>query len=75
MPTATPTSTRVLNSALAHKIMSAKEAAALIQSGDQVGMGGFTGSGDPKAVPVELARRIAEPNFRGQKFRVRSEEN
>jgi succinyl-CoA:acetate CoA-transferase len=69
MTTVTPTSVRVLNPTLAGKIMSAEEAAALIRSGDQVGMSGFTGSGYPKAVPVELAR-IAEVNFRGQKFQV-----
>jgi succinyl-CoA:acetate CoA-transferase len=65
-----PSTTRVLNAELAKKIMSAEEAAALIKSGDQVGMSGFTGSGYPKAVPVELARRIADANFRGQKFQV-----
>ncbi len=64
------TTSRVLNTNLAHKIMSADEAASLIHSGDQVGMSGFTGSGYPKVVPMELARRIAEANFRGQKFRV-----
>jgi succinyl-CoA:acetate CoA-transferase len=62
--------TRVLNRNLAAKIMSAEEAAALIRSGDQIGMSGFTGSGYPKAVPLELARRIADANFRGQKFQV-----
>jgi succinyl-CoA:acetate CoA-transferase len=61
---------RVLNAALAQRIMTADEAAALIRSGDQVGMSGFTGSGYPKAVPIELARRIAEANLRGQKFQV-----
>jgi len=50
--------------------MSATEAAALIHSGDQIGMSGFTGSGYPKAVPLELAHRIAEATFRGQKFQV-----
>src|SRR5246500_3434781 len=65
-----PTTSRVLNPTLAQRIMSADEAASLIRSGDQVGMSGFTGSGYPKAVPVELARRIAEANFRGQKFQV-----
>src|ERR1039458_963109 len=65
-----PTTTRVLNSSLAQRIMSADEAAALIKSGDQVGMSGFTGSGYPKVVPIELARRIADANFRGQKFQV-----
>lgn len=61
---------RVLNPKLESKIMSAAEAAALIRSGDQIGMSGFTGSGYPKAVPVELAHRIAEAHFRGQKFQV-----
>ena len=71
MVTSAPTTTaRVLNTGLAQRIMTATEAAALIRSGDQVGMSGFTGSGYPKAVPIELARRIAEANLRGQKFQV-----
>jgi succinyl-CoA:acetate CoA-transferase len=65
-----PTRTRVLNSGLAEKIMSAGEAAALINSGDQIGMSGFTGSGYPKVVPIELAHRIADAHFHGQKFQV-----
>ena len=69
MSTTAPTSARVLNPTLERKIMSA-EAAALIRSGDQIGMSGFTGSGYPKAVPIELARRIADANFRGQNFQV-----
>ena len=64
------TTNRIINSRLAGKIMSADEAAGLIKSGDQIGMSGFTGSGYPKAVPTELARRIAEANLHGQKFRV-----
>src|ERR1700756_2827074 len=71
MVTSAPTTTaRVLNTRLAQRIMSATEAAALIRSGNQVGMSGFTGSGYPKAVPIELARRIADAHFRGQKFQV-----
>jgi len=62
--------TRVLNTKLDSKIMSAEEAAGLIHSGDQIGMSGFTGSGYPKAVPVQLAKRIAEAHFRGEKFQV-----
>ena len=50
--------------------MTAAEAAALIHSGDQIGMSGFTGSGYPKAVPIELAHRIADAHFRGEKFQV-----
>ncbi|MGC9157493.1 MAG: acetyl-CoA hydrolase/transferase family protein [Terracidiphilus sp.] len=65
-----PTAARVLNSALARKIMSAEEAAALIRPGDQVGVSGFTGSGYPKAVPTELARRIGEAQARGEKFQI-----
>ncbi|MFY9909611.1 MAG: acetyl-CoA hydrolase/transferase family protein [Candidatus Sulfotelmatobacter sp.] len=61
---------RVLNSKMAQKVMSAEEAAALIKSGDQIGMSGFTGSGYPKAVPIELARRISDANYRGEKFQV-----
>ncbi|HUA13807.1 MAG TPA: acetyl-CoA hydrolase/transferase family protein [Verrucomicrobiae bacterium] len=64
------TTARVLNPNLERKIMSPSEAAALIKSGDQIGMSGFTGSGYPKAVPLELAHRIAEAHFRGQKFQV-----
>jgi succinyl-CoA:acetate CoA-transferase len=65
-----PTNTRVLNSSLANRIMSAEDAAALIKSGDQIGMSGFTGSGYPKTVPIQLARRISDANFRGEKFQV-----
>jgi len=61
---------RVLNSSIASRIMSAEEAAALIHSGHQVGMSGFTGSGYPKSVPMALARRISDANLRGQKFQV-----
>ncbi len=63
-------SARVLNKAVAQRAMSADEAAALIHSGTSIGMSGFTGSGYPKAVPMALARRIADANLRGQKFQV-----
>ncbi len=70
MATALATSSRVLNSTLSHRIMSPDEAAGLIQSGVSIGMSGFTGSGYPKAVPLALARRIADANLRGHKFQV-----
>ena len=70
MAIASASTSRVLSSRISSKIMSAAEAAALINSGDQIGMSGFTGSGYPKAVPLELAHRIAEATFRGQKFQV-----
>ena len=64
------TTSRILNSKLERKIMSAETAAGLIHSGDQIGMSGFTGSGYPKAVPVQLAKRIADSHFRGEKFQI-----
>ena len=36
--------------------MTAEEAAELIQHGDVLGMGGFTATGVPKAVPFALAQ-------------------
>ena len=69
MALATQSSTRVLKPKLESKMMTATDAAALIRAGDPAGMSGFT-SGYPKAVPIELAHRIAEAHFRGQKFQV-----
>jgi succinyl-CoA:acetate CoA-transferase len=70
MATSTISTSRVLNSSLADRIMSADEAAALINFGTRIGMSGFTGSGYPKAVPLALARRISDANLRGQKAQV-----
>jgi succinyl-CoA:acetate CoA-transferase len=70
MVTSIASSTRVLNSSLADRIMSADEAAKLINFGTRIGMSGFTGSGYPKAVPMALARRISDANLRGEKCQV-----
>jgi len=64
------TTSRVLCKALQGKIMSAEQAAALISSGDNVGMSGFTGSGYPKELPKALATRIEDANSTGKKFRI-----
>jgi succinyl-CoA:acetate CoA-transferase len=61
---------RIQCKAVADKVMSAEEAAALISSGDRVGMSGFTGSGHPKAVPAALTRRAVEAAARGDHFTV-----
>lgn len=50
--------------------MSADEAAAFINPGDNIGVSGFTGSGHPKEVPQALARRIEAATARGETFRV-----
>ena len=64
------TSSRILNPALAQRVMSADEAAALIQPGSILGMSGFTGSGYPKAVPTALAKRITAAHESGESFKV-----
>lgn len=61
---------RVLHPLFREKIMSAEAAAALIMPGDVIGMSGFTGSGYPKVVPQELAKRIEAAHARGEEFRV-----
>jgi succinyl-CoA:acetate CoA-transferase len=63
-------SSRVWNAELAKKITSVEEATNFIKPGYQVGVSGFTGSGYPKLIPVELARRITEAHARGEKFQV-----
>lgn len=63
-------SDRIRNATFRSKIMSADAAAALINSGENVGMSGFTGAGYPKAVPSALARRIETANAAGQNFRI-----
>ncbi len=50
--------------------MSAEEAAALIPSGAQIGLSGFTGSGHAKAVPLALAKRISQADLEGKKLKV-----
>ena len=56
---------------LRSKVMSAEDAASLIDSGSTVGMSGFTGSGYPKAVPLALADRIEAAHSAGDPFRLR----
>src|SRR5688500_8724683 len=65
-----PGSGRIHHPALARKVVPAEAAAALIGPGATVGMSGFTGAGYPKAVPLALARRIAEANASGERFRI-----
>ena len=62
---------RIANARLRDRVVSAEAAAALIQPGETVAMSGFTGSGYPKAVPVELARRIEAVHAQGQPFQIK----
>ncbi|WP_370628950.1 acetyl-CoA hydrolase/transferase family protein [Celeribacter sp. PS-C1] len=62
---------RPIPASLQSKIMSAEDAAALVDNGATVGMSGFTGSGYPKAVPLALAARIEDKHAAGEKFRIK----
>jgi acetyl-CoA hydrolase len=51
-------------------ILTAEEAAALIQHGQTIGFSGFTPAGSPKAIPKALADRAAEKHAAGRDFKV-----
>jgi succinyl-CoA:acetate CoA-transferase len=70
MATVSTAHNRVLNAELRKRIMSADEAAALIQNGDTVGLSGFTGSGYPKELPPALARRVVACREKGETLRI-----
>lgn len=55
---------------ISDKIMSAEEAAELIQHGDVVGASGFTPAGYPKVVPVALAARARALHDQGEAFQI-----
>ncbi len=62
---------RIRHPLLRDRVVSAEAAAALIQPGETVAMSGFTGSGYPKSVPMELAKRIDAAHGRGESFRIK----
>lgn len=55
---------RIRCEALLGKVMTAEEAAAMINPNDHIGISGFTPSGYPKAVPLALEQRIREEHFK-----------
>ncbi len=61
---------RIECNAMRGKVMSAEDAADLIQPGTTVGVSGFTGSGYPKAVPQALAAKIKKKTKEGMPFRI-----
>jgi acetyl-CoA hydrolase len=50
--------------------LTAAEAAALIQNGQNVGFSGFTSAGAAKAVPLALAERAKAEHVAGREFRI-----
>lgn len=57
-------SERIRLASLHDRIMSATQAAALIEDGMTVGMSGFGGSGDAKAIPLALVARAGRERLR-----------
>ncbi|NDV96287.1 succinate CoA transferase [Dysgonomonas sp. 521] len=55
---------------MALKIMTAQEAAMLINDDDNIGFSGFTHAGCPKVVPLELAKRAESEHAQGRPFKV-----
>ncbi|MCL2658215.1 MAG: acetyl-CoA hydrolase/transferase family protein [Betaproteobacteria bacterium] len=64
-------STRIQAENLRQRVMSAEQAAALIQHEMTVGMSGFTGAGYPKAIPLALAKRMEAARAEGKPFQIR----
>ena len=62
---------RIRHAGLAERLMSAEQAAELIQPGMTVAMSGFTGAGYPKAVPQALAARMEKAAATGSPFRIK----
>jgi succinyl-CoA:acetate CoA-transferase len=62
--------TRIQHPALRQKIMTAAQAAALIPSGTNVGMSGFTGAGYPKAVPQAIADHAKREHAAGKPYKI-----
>ncbi|MGA1540092.1 MAG: acetyl-CoA hydrolase, partial [Chthoniobacterales bacterium] len=50
--------------------LSAAEAASLIKNDENIGFGGFTPAGSPKAVSREIARRAIEEHEAGRPFSI-----
>ena len=62
---------RIRNAAHQAKVMSAEDAAGLIEPNTTVGLSGFTASGYPTAVPLALAARIEAEHAAGRPFKLR----
>ena len=61
---------RIRNEAFKQKVMSAHDAAALVENGWNIGFSGFTGSGYPKAFPGALAAIIDARHSHDEPFRI-----
>jgi len=62
---------RIRDPRMRARVMTAEQAAELIDPGMTVAMSGFTGAGYPKAVPQALAARMEAEHEAGQPFRIK----
>ncbi|MGD0974804.1 MAG: hypothetical protein ABR866_11975 [Candidatus Korobacteraceae bacterium] len=51
-------------------ILTAEEAAAMIENGQTVGFSGFTPAGAAKAIPAALAKRAEKTHAAGEEFKI-----
>jgi propionyl-CoA:succinyl-CoA transferase len=56
--------------ALPFPLLTAEEAASLIQNGETIGFSGFTAAGAAKAIPLKLAERAQAEQAGGRPFRI-----
>lgn len=61
---------RIHHRAFTDRLMSAEQAATLVQPGMTVAMSGFTGAGYPKAVPGALAAHMQKAHDAGQDYKI-----
>lgn len=62
---------RIRDPRMRERVMTAEQAAELIDPGMTVAMSGFTGAGYPKAVPQALAARMEAEHAAGRPFRIK----
>ncbi|GHT33288.1 acetyl-CoA hydrolase [Bacteroidia bacterium] len=55
---------------MALKFITAEEAASFVHNDDNVGFSGFTPAGNPKAVPVAIAKKAREEHEKGNPFQI-----
>ena len=55
---------------MAFNILTAAEAAEMINNGDTIGLSGFTAPGTPKAITEELAKKALREHEAGRPFKV-----
>lgn len=55
---------------MAYRIITAEEAASYIKNDDNVGFGGFTAAGTPKATTIALAKKAEEEHAAGHPFKI-----